>query len=64
MNTQPQIFPRLIFRAYDIRGKVSQLDEKTVHAIAEALVLQFLSCGQRSIVLGYDARLTSHFMPK
>lgn len=58
MNTQPLIFPRQIFRAYDIRGKVSQLDTRTIYAIAHGLVAQYQSRGQKSIVLGYDARLT------
>lgn len=59
MNSQAQIFPRQIFRAYDIRGKVSQLDSTTIHAIAHALAAQFLAHGQKVLVLGYDARLSS-----
>lgn len=59
MNIQQEIFPRHIFRAYDIRGKVTQLGSRTIQAIAHGLAQQFKLCGQRRIVLGYDARLTS-----
>lgn len=59
MNTQPNIFPKQIFRAYDIRGKVSQLNTRTMFAIAYGLLAQYVSRGQKSLVLGYDARLSS-----
>ncbi len=59
MNTQHQLFPRQIFRAYDIRGKVSFLNAHVVNAIANGLAKQFIEYGQDTLVLGYDARLTS-----
>lgn len=59
MNIQKQFFPTEIFRAYDIRGKVSALTPNVVSAIAYALAEQFIEAGQTQVVLGYDARLTS-----
>ena len=64
MNTQHQLFPRQIFRAYDIRGKVSFLNAHVVNAIANGLAKQFIEYGQDTLVLGYDARLTVQFMHK
>lgn len=59
MNTQQYTFPFHVFRAYDIRGKVSLLTPAVVRAIAYALADQFKKENQFKIVLGYDARLTS-----
>ena len=59
MTTQPHSFPYYVFRAYDIRGKVSALTPQVVEAIAYGLVLQFKKKNQSEIVLGYDARLSS-----
>ena len=59
MNTQQPLFPLHIFRAYDIRGKVSVLTPQLVHAIALGLVEQFQQQQQTHLVIGYDARLTS-----
>lgn len=59
MNTKPQIFPRQIFRAYDIRGKISQLDAQVVYAIGAGLAEQLIAQSQTNVVIGYDARLTS-----
>lgn len=59
MNPHQTLFPQHIFRAYDIRGKVTLLDPQVVCAIAYALVQQFKQYRQTEIVLGYDARLTS-----
>ncbi|OTG80497.1 phosphomannomutase [Acinetobacter sp. ANC 5054] len=52
-------FPIHIFRAYDIRGKISHLNADLVHSIACGLVKQYLEAGQNKLVIGYDARLTS-----
>lgn len=59
MNIRQFIFPKQIFRAYDIRGKVSLLNPQIIQAIANGLAKQFIEQGQRQLVLGYDARLTS-----
>ena len=59
MNKQHQFYPRQIFRAYDFRGKVSFLKSHVVTAIANGLAKQFIEYGQDTLVLGYDARLTS-----
>lgn len=59
MNTLSPLFPRQIFRAYDIRGKISLLNAQVIHAIAHGLAEQFKACGQNQVVIGYDARLTS-----
>ena len=48
-----------IFRAYDIRGKVSLLNAEMVRAIAHGLAQQYLRAGQQQLVIGYDARLSS-----
>ncbi len=59
MNINHQLFPRQIFRAYDIRGKISVLDAQVVSAIGRGLAEQFEQYGQTHVVMGYDARLTS-----
>ena len=50
-------FPIHIFRAYDIRGKVSLLNAELVQAIAHGLAQQYIRAGQTQLVIGYDARL-------
>lgn len=52
-------FPIQIFRAYDIRGKVSLLNAEMVQAVAHGLAEQYIRAGQSQLVIGYDARLTS-----
>lgn len=52
-------FPLNIFRAYDIRGKLSNLTPTIIRSIAHALAFQYKKYGQHQIVIGYDARLTS-----
>lgn len=59
MNTIHPLFPRQVFRAYDIRGKISLLNAQTIHAIGQGLAEQFQACGQNQVVIGYDARLSS-----
>jgi phosphomannomutase / phosphoglucomutase len=59
MNTSAVQFPIHIFRAYDIRGKVSLLSPELVFAIGHALARQYKQAGQTELVIGYDARLTS-----
>ena len=62
MKQSNKIFPFQIFRAYDIRGKVEQMDGDVMYAIAYALAQQFTAQGQSEVVIGYDARLSSpHF---
>ncbi len=59
--TQPNVLAiRKIFRAYDIRGNVSIFDSTLVRKIAVALAKMYLVQGQTQVVVGYDARLTSH----
>ncbi|ANF81208.1 phosphomannomutase [Acinetobacter sp. NCu2D-2] len=53
------VFPLHIFRAYDIRGKVSLLNEGVIEAIAHALAQQYVAAGQTRVAVGYDARLYS-----
>ena len=58
LNHSP--FPKAIFRAYDIRGKLAcftPLWSGTAHALAK----QFKDAGQSELVIGYDARLSSPF---
>lgn len=64
MNIQTNKFPHHIFRAYDIRGQVTLLNEVLVHAIACAFVERFQQLQQSTVVLGYDARLTSPLYSK
>ena len=52
-------FPLHIFRAYDIRGKLTVFTPKVVTAIAYALSRHYLEAGQKKLVVGYDARLSS-----
>lgn len=59
MNSVAPFFPHQVFRAYDIRGKITQLDAKLVASIAHAFARLFKLKKQSQIVLGYDARLTS-----
>ncbi len=49
-----------IFRAYDIRGIVGQgLDARSVQLIGQAIGTEALALGERSILVGADARLSS-----
>lgn len=59
MNSVSPVFPYQVFRAYDIRGKTSQLNAKLIAAIAHAFAQLFRAKKQHQIVVGYDARLTS-----
>lgn len=59
MNSIAPFFPYQVFRAYDIRGRTTQLDAKLISAIAQAFAQLFKLRQQSQIVLGYDARLTS-----
>ena len=52
-------FPYHLFRAYDVRGITSILDEVLVERVARGLGATFRDRLQRQVVLGYDARLTS-----
>lgn len=59
MNIQQPIFPWQVFRAYDIRGKVTLLTPELVEAIAHGLACQYQQAAQTTVVIGYDARLSS-----
>ncbi|MDQ8935040.1 phosphomannomutase/phosphoglucomutase [Acinetobacter rudis] len=59
MNSIAPFFPYQVFRAYDIRGRTTQLDAKLIAAIAQAFAQLFKLRQQHQIVLGYDARLSS-----
>ncbi|EXB69844.1 phosphomannomutase/phosphoglucomutase [Acinetobacter sp. 230853] len=59
LNHSP--FPKAIFRAYDIRGKLACFTPAVVRATAHALAKQFKEAGQSELVIGYDARLSSPF---
>lgn len=52
-------FPKNIFRAYDIRGKLSYLTTDVVRSIAYGLAQQYKQAEQTQLIIGYDARLTS-----
>lgn len=52
-------FPAHIFRAYDIRGKTSDLTPNMVNAIGHAFADHLVKLSIQNIVLGYDARLSS-----
>ncbi|NIE95899.1 phosphomannomutase/phosphoglucomutase [Acinetobacter sp. Tr-809] len=58
MNIQ-HTFPLSVFRAYDIRGKLSHLTPSIISSIAYALASQYKNAQQTHVVIGYDARLTS-----
>lgn len=55
-------FPKNIFRAYDIRGKLSYLTTDVVRSIAYGLAQQYKQAEQTQLIIGYDARLTSPLM--
>lgn len=59
MNRNSIIAPRKIFRAYDIRGHIDLLNATLIQQIGLALAIQFRQFNQTTVVLGYDARLTS-----
>lgn len=58
-STKVASVPRQVFRAYDIRGKVTQLLDGLVSQIGKALATQFIRANQQQVVIGYDARLSS-----
>ncbi len=59
MNEKPAI-RRDIFRAYDIRGIVGQgLDAYSVRLIGQAIGSEALDAGERKLIVGADARLSS-----
>ncbi|AOA59093.1 phosphomannomutase/phosphoglucomutase [Acinetobacter larvae] len=62
MNIQLKKFPHAIFRAYDIRGKVENLNHTVIRSIACAFANLFRSHQQDHVVLGYDARLSSPYL--
>lgn len=54
------MFPRHIFRAYDIRGKYGEeLTEEVMEAIGKSLGSMVLDRGLKSVVIGSDTRWTS-----
>lgn len=59
MGSMNHPFPMHIFRAYDIRGKVSLLGAGIIDAIADGLAQQYQAAGQTRVAIGYDARISS-----
>ncbi len=59
MGSMNHPFPMHIFRAYDIRGKVSLLGAGIIDAIAHGLAQQYQAVGQTRVAIGYDARISS-----
>lgn len=57
--TKDKGLPKHIFRAYDIRGKVTDLTAEWMGPIARAIGSELRSRGQIEVVVGYDARTTS-----
>lgn len=55
----PPHFPTHLFRAYDIRGKLTDLTPTLMHHIGRALGAVLKQQGQYQVVVGYDARCTS-----
>ena len=54
------MFPRHIFRAYDIRGKYpEELSEEVMEAIGKSLGTMMTERGLKSVVIGRDTRWTS-----
>ena len=59
LRCQPAHIPARIFRAYDIRGVVDeQLIPDVAHDIAKAYAAEVLASGSKTVVVGYDARLS------
>ena len=57
--------PSTIFRAYDIRGIAGeQLTEATVWQISRAIASEAIAQGIKSLLVGYDARLSSPQLSK
>lgn len=64
MSTPAAISPG-IFRAYDIRGIVGQgLDAHSVRLIGQAVGSEALEAGQKALITGADARLSSPELSK
>lgn len=60
INCSPLALEPAIFRAYDIRGIVDeQLDEPRIELIGKALASLALEAGERTVLFGCDARLSS-----
>ncbi|MDR6630344.1 phosphomannomutase/phosphoglucomutase [Acinetobacter lwoffii] len=59
MGSMNHPFTMHIFRAYDIRGKVSLLGAGIIDAIAHGLAQQYQAAGQTRVAIGYDARISS-----
>lgn len=52
-------FPAHLFRAYDIRGAIDDLNSELVGKIGRALATQLRQQDQYQVVVGYDARTSS-----
>lgn len=60
MHFQKEIPPRLVFRAYDIRGLVdTQLTEHTFYTLGLALGLELDALNRKAVCVGRDGRLSS-----
>lgn len=59
-NKSSETVPALIFRAYDIRGIFNEsLTENTVRLVGQALGSEALECGQDTVIIARDGRLSS-----
>src|SRR5690606_36089222 len=59
MGSMNHPFPLHIFRAYDIRGKVSLLSTGVIDALAHGLARQYRAAAQTRTVGRYDGRVSS-----
>ena len=62
----PDKFPTDIFRAYDIRGEVSDdgLNDNVAYALGLAMGTITKSIGQQALIVGYDVRLSGPAIKK
>ncbi|MEC7119481.1 MAG: hypothetical protein VXW65_06235 [Pseudomonadota bacterium] len=52
-------FPYHLFRAYDVRGTINELNESLIERVGQGLGSVLRDRLQHQVVVGYDARLTS-----
>lgn len=56
----PKTVPQEVFRAYDIRGVVTeQLTPAVVYAIGRSIASESIAQGQNTVIAGHDARLSA-----
>lgn len=60
MGYKQKVVERNVFRAYDIRGLVSeQLDEDAFYSIAKAISIRLKELGRENVLVARDGRITS-----